>query len=1231
MDDSYVTFIHINSKNYTMKTSFLKFVLFFSFSFLFFSLLAQNQTAKYDLQLKYGNVNIQENLDRFIESFSILDEDIYEGYYFKYVQFHEIPSSLVRNEMESRGIKFLGFIPDFAYTIAIPTGFDINQFQTYNIRCVSSILPEYKLSPSLLNEDYPDWSLRGNNEIDIIISYYPNVSLDDINLLKDGLIKTINQEDNLAKTQIVRVSISELKTIAALPYVSYVEAVYPVPQPENYTGKTLHRSNVLNSDYGAGRHYDGLGVNVMLQDDGVIGPHIDYDGLIGEQYLNNNFGDHGDHVAGTICGAGNLDPKTRGMAPGITLYVYGAAPTYPGFALIPTHYTDPGIRISSTSYSNGCNAGYTSLARTMDLQVRNYPSLMHVFSAGNSGTSNCGYGAGPFWGNVTGGHKIGKNVIAVANLDYKDALATSSSRGPAHDGRIKPDISGKGSSVYSTTNPNSYTTKSGTSMSCPGVSGSLAQLYHAYKELNGGDEPKGGLIKAVVLNTADDLGNTGPDFKFGWGRINNLRAVELLEEYRYETAEIEQGSENTHTVAVPENVAQLKIMLYWTDREASVGTNKALVNDLDLVVSTPGGNSRFPWVLSSYPDPDSLDMPAKTGVDHLNNMEQVLINNPEIDTYTISVDGFAVPFGPQEYFIVYEFVKDEIAVTYPIGGESFDSGDGVVVRWDAFGDTGNFLLEYSGDNGQNWNTVNSGIPGNRRYYNWSAPNSIGGSYLIRVSRDATSGQSDEAFSVMNVPGGLSFDQSCPNSAVISWDAVDGAESYEIYKLGEKYMELAGSTTETTIELDDVNAELEYWFSLKAVGAGNAISQRSIADMKNPGIWECEFNTDLAVSDLISPPSGILFDCQDYSDIPVKVELINTGSIDIQDVPVRFQFNNGAIINEIYNEVIVPGEIVIYEFNTSISLSSGNDNMVKVWIDLDVDENSLNDVIESDIVIKDSEFLTINEVENFDNLEICGWQPGCSAIMCDMDSRWFNLENLMDDKIDWRALNGITPTSNTGPIGDHTLGTIEGIFLYLEPTEECFRKEAIMISPCIDLGQIANPALKFWYNMYGSDMGSLRLDLISNGELVKNIMEPIEGDQGQGWNEAVVDLSAYIGQDVNLRFRGKTASGDLGDLAIDDILVTGITGIGNTAYDKEFRVFPNPAKDILNIVRNGLSDEATISINITDLSGRTVLQEELNASGNGHYQINIGNLQQGVYFIHLKNKDQSYSLRFIKSN
>ena len=50
--------------------------------------------------------------------------------------------------------------------------------------------------------------------------------------------------------------------------------------------------------------------------------------------------------------------------------------------------------ITSKSYSDGCNAGYTALSRDLDEQIDDYTSLIHVFSAGNSGTSDCGYGAG---------------------------------------------------------------------------------------------------------------------------------------------------------------------------------------------------------------------------------------------------------------------------------------------------------------------------------------------------------------------------------------------------------------------------------------------------------------------------------------------------------------------------------------------------------------------------------------------------------------------------------------------------------------------------------------------------------------------------------------------------------------------------------------------------------------------------------------------------------------------
>ncbi len=214
-------------------------------------------------------------------------------------------------------------------------------------------------------------------------------------------------------------------------------------------------------------------------------------------------------------------------------------------------------------------------------------------------------------------------MIALANLDYQDNLSSSSSRGPAYDGRIKPDVGAKGTDVYSTINPNSYGFKSGISMACPGVAGTLAQLMQAYRELNNGHDPMAGSLKAIILNTAEDLGNPGPDFKFGWARINALRAIRVVEEGRFDSGTITQGATKTHVIAVPANTAQLRVMIYWTDFKASVNTNWALVNNLNITLAEPASTIWKPWVLSHFPPPDSLNKPAIRGIDDRNNMEPV--------------------------------------------------------------------------------------------------------------------------------------------------------------------------------------------------------------------------------------------------------------------------------------------------------------------------------------------------------------------------------------------------------------------------------------------------------------------------------------------------------------------------------------------------------------------------------------------------------------------------------
>lgn len=60
------------------------------------------------------------------------------------------------------------------------------------------------------------------------------------------------------------------------------------------------------------------------------------------------------------------------------------------------------------------------------------------------------------WGNITGGYKQGKNVMAVANLDALEIIDNTSSHGPAEDGRIKPDISANGKDQMSTDENNTY-------------------------------------------------------------------------------------------------------------------------------------------------------------------------------------------------------------------------------------------------------------------------------------------------------------------------------------------------------------------------------------------------------------------------------------------------------------------------------------------------------------------------------------------------------------------------------------------------------------------------------------------------------------------------------------------------------------------------------------------------------------------------------------------------------
>ena len=158
-------------------------------------------------------------------------------------------------------------------------------------------------------------------------------------------------------------------------------------------------------------------------------------------------------------------------------------------------------------------------------------------------------------------------MIASASMTSSDVISSFSSRGPASDGRIKPDVAALGSNVYSSVAGNGYANYSGTSMACPGVSGGMAVLLQAYKDVHG-QEPDGGLLKAIIQNTADDIGNAGPDFIYGYGRMNIERVWNSFQTASSSPAGIARRL-FCHSIPVPANVSKLKVMVYWTDPAAS--------------------------------------------------------------------------------------------------------------------------------------------------------------------------------------------------------------------------------------------------------------------------------------------------------------------------------------------------------------------------------------------------------------------------------------------------------------------------------------------------------------------------------------------------------------------------------------------------------------------------------------------------------------------------------------
>ena len=868
----------------------------------------------------------------------------FNNQYFVVLQFDALPTIAVQQNLKNAGIRLHDYLPGNAYFASVDTAFNFKTARQFGIAAVNALPPFYKIDAALLTDTI---NLTKQNDKKIVVSFYPSVDkeivIQQLQQLGATIVATKFDGGNIIFIQADKTLIS---AIAALPFVNDIRLQSIKDKELNYNQVAAHGVGALSTFNG--RNLRGKDVTLGIGDNANISSHSDFSGraIIRTALPSAN---HGTHTAGTMAGAGIVNVKYRGMAPAATIINQAYSDI---ISNAPVYITDNKMVITNNSYHSVddlCpgDGVYDVLSNYVDKQTGRYPSLLHVFAAGNDGGNTCT----PYpvnFGTVKSGWQSAKNVLTVGALNTDDyTIAYFSSRGPVNDGRIKPEITAGGWNVISTFPNNNYGSGYGTSMASPAVAGAMALLYERYRQLHAGADPKSSLIKTLACNTAEDLGNKGPDYTFGFGLLNARRAVEAMEANRYFVSTLTTGANKQHSITVAPNTRRLKIMLYWADTAAATNAATALVNDLDLTVTEPTAIQHRPLILNAVAA--NVNDVAVEGIDHLNNIEQVVIDNPPAGNYTININGYAVPYAAQEYVVSYETDQPSVTVEYPFGGEKIVPGETENIRWSAYGnESNNFTIEYSVDNGSNWILIDNNVGAASRKYAWAVPAGIVSNLaLIRVTRNGTSltDQSDYTFTISGSPV-VTATNVCEGAVQLDWLAVAGATSYDILKLVADSMQVIGNTASLNFLVKGLNKNVTAWFGVAAKN-GAVPGRRSISVSVVPNAGPCAlatFNNDIKVDSILEPTTARQGFANAGNAIkPVKISIRNLGSTPVSG-PFNVAYNyNNTTITETVNTTIAAGAIYVYTFTGSyIIVPAGFRYDFKAWASLAADASHLND-------------------------------------------------------------------------------------------------------------------------------------------------------------------------------------------------------------------------------------------------------------------------------------------------
>jgi hypothetical protein len=597
------------------------------------------------------------------------------------VQFRDHLQPAWRAALAAQRIELLQYVPDDAFVVRLD-GVSLRELRALPfVRWVGEYKPEHKLHGRV------QAALAGaqlaNHALTVLLS--PLATPEEIDRTR-GAFQAIHQQARHRFGIVIRGVVPGrfLQSLADSPAVLWIEPAPNMKLVDELSSKIVGGDCEGHASCTQQLGFDGAGVRVAVADSGLDtgmtnDMHPDLAGRVAAFYFYGNltnaadYHGHGTHVAGIVAGngaTGEVDESGElyglGVAAGATIIAQrifdgdGGYEAPRSFEVLTHDAVRAGADIGNNSWGDETQGRYDVSAAEFDALVRDADTealgdqeYFLEFSAGNAGPADQSMYSPAVAKNVIATGASENNRIGLLTFtEGQEAMGYFSSRGPAEDGRIKPDVVAPGTwiaslrsqaademNIFFPISPNYMFEESGTSFAGPHVSGAAAVFVQYFVDTYAIGKPSPALIKAALINSAVDMQDEAgtpptPNMEEGWGRVDLTEIIgsELSHDFIDQTNLLATDQVYERQIIIRSTEHPFKVTLAYTDFPGFPAVLPALVNDLDLEVIGPDGRV---YRGNQFDLGESVpDAPAN---DNLNNVECVRISVPLAGEYRVRV------------------------------------------------------------------------------------------------------------------------------------------------------------------------------------------------------------------------------------------------------------------------------------------------------------------------------------------------------------------------------------------------------------------------------------------------------------------------------------------------------------------------------------------------------------------------------------------------------------------